>query len=63
MGKTLRVLVDGENKQDPNFNLTSRTMGGRLVHLKGSPELKGKFVDVKITEGKTWALFGETAAE
>ncbi len=57
-GKTVRVLVDGETGK-PEYNLSSRTNGGRLVHLKGSPALIGKFVDVKIESSNTWALYGE----
>ena len=57
-GKTVRVLVDGETGK-PEYNLSSRTNGGRLVHLKGSPDLIGKFVDVKIESSNTWALYGE----
>ncbi|MDO4815945.1 MAG: tRNA (N6-isopentenyl adenosine(37)-C2)-methylthiotransferase MiaB [Bacillota bacterium] len=56
-GKTLRVLVDGETGK-PEFNLSSRTNGGRLVHLKGDPALIGKFVDVEIESSNTWALYG-----
>ena len=57
-GKTLRVLVDGETGRD-KYNLSSRTNGGRLVHLKGESSLIGKFIDVKITASNTWALYGE----
>jgi len=57
-GKTLRVLVDGETGRD-EYNLSSRTNGGRLVHLKGEISLIGKFIDVKITASNTWALYGE----
>ena len=57
-GKTLRVLVDGETGKTP-FNLSSRTMGGRLVHLQGDPALVGQFVNAKITASNTWALYGE----
>lgn len=58
LGKTVEVLVDGEN-DDREYPLTSRTVGGRLVHLKGSPALLGKFIRAKITGSATWALFGE----
>jgi tRNA-2-methylthio-N6-dimethylallyladenosine synthase len=58
VGKTVRVLVDGESG-DSRYNLTSRTNGGRLVHLKGDSSLIGSFIDVKITDSTTWALFGE----
>ena len=57
-GKSFRVLVDGETGKD-EYNLSSRTNGGRLVHLKGDPALVGQFVDVKITASNTWALYGE----
>lgn len=57
-GKTVRVLVDGETGK-PEYNLSSRTNGGRLVHLRGDPKLIGQFIDVKITSSNTWALYGE----
>ena len=57
-GKTLRVLIDGETGRE-EYNLSSRTDGGRLVHLKGDPALIGQFADVTITASNTWALYGE----
>lgn len=57
-GKHVRVLVDGETGKE-EYNLSSRTNGGRLVHLKGDAGLIGQFVDVKITASNTWALYGE----
>ena len=61
-GKTVRVLVDGETGKE-QYNLSSRTNGGRLVHLKGSKELLGRFINVKITGSNTWALYGEPETE
>ena len=58
IGKTVRVLVDGKS-DDPDYPLTSRTQGNRLVRLKGSEDLMGKFLNVKITDSNTWALYGE----
>ena len=58
VGKTVRVLVDGES-DDEAFPLSSRTEGNRLVRLKGGRELIGQFIDVKITDSNTWALYGE----
>lgn len=55
---TMRVLIDGE-RPDEEYNLTARTSGNRLVHLKGEGSLVGSFADVKITEGRYWGLFGE----
>ena len=57
-GKTVKVLVDGETGKD-EYNLSSRTNGGRLVHLKADPALIGSYVNVKITHSNTWALYGE----
>ena len=62
IGTVQRVLIDGETGRD-EYNLAARTNGGRLVHLKGSPELIGQFREVKITDGNTWALYGEIAEE
>lgn len=58
VGKTVRVLVDGES-DDENFPLASRTEGNRLVRLKGGRDLIGKFINVKVTDSNTWALYGE----
>ena len=58
VGKTLNVLVDGETGKE-EYNLSSRTNGGRLVHLRGDTSLIGQRVNVKITAGNTWALYGE----
>ena len=57
-GKTVKVLVDGETGRE-EYNLSSRTNGGRLVHLKGDKSLIGRFVRVKIVSSNTWALYGE----
>jgi tRNA-2-methylthio-N6-dimethylallyladenosine synthase len=60
VGKTVRCLVDGQS-DDPRNNLNARTSGNRLVHLTGDPALVGQYVDLKITDATTWALFGELA--
>ncbi len=58
VGRTVRVLVDGESG-DMAWPLSSRTHGGRLVHLKGDAALVGRYVDVRVVDSNTWALFGE----
>ena len=58
VGQTVRVLIDGESG-DAAWPLSSRTQGGRLVHLKGDTTLTGQYANVKITDSNTWALFGE----
>ena len=57
-GTTQRVLIDGADGRG-EWNLTARTKGGRLVHLKGDESLVGTFAEVKITDSNTWALYGE----
>ena len=52
------MLVDGETGRE-EYNLSSRTNGGRLVHLKGESSLIGQFVTARITASNTWALYGE----
>jgi tRNA-2-methylthio-N6-dimethylallyladenosine synthase len=52
------VLVDGETGRE-EYNLSSRTNGGRLVHLRADKSLIGQFINVKIVSSNTWALYGE----
>lgn len=59
IGTTQKVLVDGFSG-DEKYPLTSRTNGGRLVRINGEASLIGRFVNVKITDSNTWALFGQT---
>lgn len=58
VGKTLRVLVDGESG-DLRYPLTARTNGGRLVRLAGEMNKIGLYANAQITGSSTWALFGE----
>ena len=54
IGKTLRCLVDGQDKD----SLTARTEGGRLVRFHGSESLIGSFVELTVTGSTTWSLTG-----
>src|SRR5699024_2710324 len=56
-GKTVKVLVEGESKKDPNV-LAGYTERNKLVNFKGPESAIGKIVDVNITEAKTWSLDG-----
>lgn len=60
-GKVFRVLIDG--LAEGEYPLTSRTDGGRLVHLRGGEELVGSWARVRITGSNTFALFGERQEE
>ena len=57
VGKTVRVLTDGIS-EGKTVETLSRTNGGRLVRISGRYE-PGQFIDVKITDSTTWALYGE----
>ena len=54
IGKTLRCLVDGQDKD----MLTARTEGGRLVRFAGDVSLIGSFQMLTITGATTWSLTG-----
>ncbi|MDY0408218.1 tRNA (N6-isopentenyl adenosine(37)-C2)-methylthiotransferase MiaB [Virgibacillus soli] len=56
-GKTVKVLVEGESKRDPDV-LAGYTEKSKLVNFKGPKSAIGKIVEVKITEAKTWSLDG-----
>ena len=62
IGTRQRVLIDGETGRE-EYNLSARTGGGRLVHLKGDPALVGQFREVEIESGNTWALYGKVAED
>ena len=55
VGKTLRCLVDGKDKD----LLTARTDGGRLVRFSGCDSLIGTFQDITINGATTWSLTGK----
>jgi tRNA-2-methylthio-N6-dimethylallyladenosine synthase len=58
-GNVVGVLVEGPSKTNPKI-LTGRTESGKLVHFNGTEEMVGQIIPVKITEGKTFNLFGIT---
>ena len=62
VGRIERGLVDGPSKTN------SRTYGGRtetfkLVNFRGTPEMVGKIVHVRITASNTFSLEGEVVSE
>ena len=57
-GKVLRVLCDGPSKNNPDV-YSGRTEGSKLVFFDGTPEYIGKFVDIEIEKGDTFALSGK----
>src|SRR5690554_5868719 len=58
LGTEQRILVTGPSKKDP-MELSGRTENNRVVNFVGSPDMIGRFVDVKITDVFVNSLRGE----
>jgi len=57
IGRTLRVLVDGEGKKGAG-HLSGKSDEFIIVEFNGEKKLIGKFVEVEITAAHNWALEG-----
>ncbi|MBE6577883.1 MAG: tRNA (N6-isopentenyl adenosine(37)-C2)-methylthiotransferase MiaB [Ruminococcaceae bacterium] len=57
-GKTLKVLCDGRSKTDDGV-INGRTEGGKIVLFEGDDSMTGKFLNIKIERGETFALYGK----
>ena len=63
LGQTIKVLVEGPSRKNPEM-LTGRTSTHKVVLFKNNEKnLKGKFVNIKINDAKTWTLYGELVEE
>ncbi|MCI9598234.1 MAG: tRNA (N6-isopentenyl adenosine(37)-C2)-methylthiotransferase MiaB [Firmicutes bacterium] len=58
VGRVEQVLVEGISKNN-SLTYTGRTEGFKLINFQGNPDLVGKIIPVKVTEGKTFSLEGE----
>ena len=58
IGKALKVLVEGTSARNADA-LTGHSSCHRVVNFKGSPDLLGNIVDVRITEARSNSLLGE----
>ena len=58
LGKIYEVLADGESKTDSSL-LSGRTEGGKIVHFAGDRSLIGKYVNVEITDVRSFYLTGK----
>lgn len=56
-GKTYRVLVEGKSKTAGL--LSGRTGGNVIIEFMGDESLIGTFASVKVTNPKTWVVYGE----
>ena len=61
-GSIQEVLVEGPSKTDEG-RLTARTRCNRIIIFSGPGDLIGKLVNIRITKGKTFSLFGETVLD
>lgn len=57
LAKEYEVLVEGPSKTNPE-QMSGRTRGNELVVFKGSENLIGSLVNVKIESASSWTLFG-----
>lgn len=57
-GKVLRVLCEGASKNNTDTYF-GRTEGGKIVFFEPCPENVGRFVNVDIERGDTFALYGK----
>jgi tRNA-2-methylthio-N6-dimethylallyladenosine synthase len=62
VGKTLKVLVEGESKRNKDI-LSGYSENFKLVNFKGDKNMIGKVVSVKINVAKTFTLEGEQVDE
>lgn len=58
VGRTLEVLVDGPAERGVLMQ-SGRSDGFKLVNFHSTEELTGRIVPVRITEGRTFSLYGE----
>lgn len=58
VGRCEKVLVDGVSKNDSNM-LSGRLESSKIVNFRGDKSLVGKYVDVIITQARTWSLNGK----
>jgi tRNA-2-methylthio-N6-dimethylallyladenosine synthase len=61
-GRKYRLLVTGRSKND-NSMFTGITESNKLVHFKGTDDIKGKFVFVRINDVRSFSLKGELQYE
>lgn len=59
MGQIVKVLVEGTSRKNKEM-LVGRTSTHKIALFKSDrTDLKGKFVNIKVYDTKTWTLYGE----
>ena len=60
LGREMEVLVENfEVRKNGDKVITGRTRNNKIVHIPCERDLTGEFVNVKITNARTWYLNGE----
>ncbi|MFW5976657.1 MAG: tRNA (N6-isopentenyl adenosine(37)-C2)-methylthiotransferase MiaB [Bacillota bacterium] len=57
-GKVLKVLIEGESKNDPD-TYSGRSRTNKLVIIPKDESLKGEIIPVKIDKVRSWTLYGQ----
>lgn len=61
LGRTLRILVEGESKR--RGYLMGKDKAFIIAEFPGEPSFIGKFVNIRVTATRNWAVEGVLAAE
>ena len=60
LGREMEVLVENlKERKNGDKVITGRTRNNKIVHIPCDRDLTGEFVNVKITNARTWYLNGE----
>ncbi len=59
IGQTIKVLVDGPSKKNPNI-YSGYTENNKLVNFTAQKDVTGQVISVKIKQANTWTLKGES---
>jgi len=60
LGREMEILVENyEVRKNGDKVITGRTRNNKIVHVPSDRDLTGEFVNVKITNARTWYLNGE----
>jgi len=60
LGREMEVLIENfEVRKNGDKVITGRTRNNKIVHIPCERDLTGEFVNVKITNARTWYLNGE----
>lgn len=59
VGREIEVLVEKHEIRKGKSVITGRTRNNKIVHIPYEKDITGEFVNVKITNARTWYLNGE----